>query len=206
MRPHYVVIFNFHGLTGGVYDRQFRILQTLAAWLGHIALSMFNRILWAWVLNRRNFFLPPSVPISASGSYKNCASRVRLNRAKKEFVMDGQLIGLVAVTLGMSVPLGALYTYFRVRKLRSEERLAAIARGVAIPLDPELNQAAQSRRSGIVLVSGAIGFIAAFGLIAGIEADRDLWTVAAFGLIPLAVGIGYFVDWSMIRRDAHVSG
>ena len=41
--------------------------------------------------------------------------------------MGGELIGLVAVTLGMGVPLGALYTYYRVRKLRSEERLAAIS-------------------------------------------------------------------------------
>lgn len=119
--------------------------------------------------------------------------------------MGGELIGLVAVTLGMGVPLGALYTYYRVRRLRSEERLAAIARGVEIPLEPELNQAARSRRSGILLVAGATGFIATFGLIAGIQADREIWTVAAFGIIPLAVGIGYFVDWSMIRRDAHVS-
>jgi uncharacterized protein DUF6249 len=119
--------------------------------------------------------------------------------------MGGELIGLVAVTLGMGVPLGALYTYYRVRKLRSEERLAAIARGVDIPLEPELNQAAHSRRSGILLVSGALGYIATFGLIAGIQADRDIWTVAAFGIIPLAVGIGYFVDWSMIHRDSHAS-
>ncbi len=51
--------------------------------------------------------------------------------------MGGELIGLVAVILGMGVPLGALYTYYRVRKLRSEERLAAIARGVDIPMEPE---------------------------------------------------------------------
>ena len=62
--------------------------------------------------------------------------------------MGGELIGLVAVILGMGVPLGALYTYYRVRKLRSEERLAAIARGVDIPMEPELNQAARSRRWG----------------------------------------------------------
>jgi hypothetical protein len=116
--------------------------------------------------------------------------------------MDGQLIGLVAVILGMGVPLGALYTYFRVRKLRSEERLAAIARGVDIPMEPELNQVARSRRAGILLVSGALGYILTFGLIAQIQADRDVWTAAALGIIPLAVGIGYFVDWSMIRRDA----
>ena len=62
--------------------------------------------------------------------------------------MGGELIGLVAVTLGMGVPLGLLYTYYRVRKLRSEERLAAIARGVDIPQEPELSQAARSRRAG----------------------------------------------------------
>lgn len=119
--------------------------------------------------------------------------------------MGGELIGLVAVILGMGIPLGALYTYYRVRRLRSEERLAAIARGVDIPLVPELNQAAHSRRAGILLVSGALGYIATFGLIAGIQADRDIWTAAAFGIIPLAVGIGYFVDWSMIRRDSQAS-
>ena len=119
--------------------------------------------------------------------------------------MGGELIGLVAVTLGMGVPLGALYTYYRVRRLRSEERLAAIARGVDIPMEPELNQAARSRRAGILLVSGALGYIATFGLIASIQADRDIWTAAALGIIPLAVGVGYFVDWSMIRRDSHAS-
>ena len=118
--------------------------------------------------------------------------------------MGGELIGLVAVTLGMGVPLGALYTYYRVRKLRSEERLAAIARGVEIPMEPEMTQAARSRRAGILLVSGAIGYILTFGLIAQIQSDRDVWTAAAFGIIPLAVGIGYFLDWTMIRRDARV--
>lgn len=116
--------------------------------------------------------------------------------------MGGDIIGLVAVIMSLGVPLGALYTYYRVRKLRSEERLAAIARGVDIPVEPELNQAARSRRAGILLVSGAIGFILAFGLIAQVQADRDIWTVAALGIIPLAVGVGYFVDWRMIHRDA----
>ncbi len=114
--------------------------------------------------------------------------------------MGGELIGLVAVILGMGVPLGAL-----VRKLRSEERLAAIARGVDIPMEPELNQAARSRRAGVLLVSGALGYIATFGLIASIQADRDIWTAAALGIIPLAIGIGYFLDWSFIRRDARAS-
>jgi hypothetical protein len=42
-------------------------------------------------------------------------------------------IGLVAVILSLGFPLGAMYTYYCVRKLRSQERLAAMARGVEIP-------------------------------------------------------------------------
>ncbi len=51
--------------------------------------------------------------------------------------MGGDIIGLVAVVMSLGIPLGAMYTYYRVRKLRSEERLAAIARGVEIPMEPE---------------------------------------------------------------------
>src|ERR1051325_8426016 len=114
--------------------------------------------------------------------------------------MGGDIIGLVAVIMSLGVPLGALYTYYRVRKLRSEERLAAIARGAEIPVEPELNQAARSRRAGILLVSGAIGYIVTFGLIAQIQANRDIWTAAVLGIIPLSVGLGYFVDWKQIGR------
>jgi len=116
--------------------------------------------------------------------------------------MNGDIIGLVAVIMSLGIPLGAMYTFYHVRKLRSEERLAAIARGAQIPMEPELTQAARSRRAGILLVFGALGYILAFGLVAQIEAERDVWTAAAFGVIPLAVGIGYFLDWTLIRRDS----
>jgi hypothetical protein len=119
--------------------------------------------------------------------------------------MDGQLIGLVAVIMSLGIPLGAMYTYYRVRKLRSEERLAAIARGVDIPMAAELSETARSRRSGILLVSGAIGWILAFGLIAQIQREPETWIAAAVAIIPLAVGIGYFLDATLIRRDLHPS-
>jgi hypothetical protein len=119
--------------------------------------------------------------------------------------MDGQIIGLVAVIMSLGIPLGAMYTYYRVRRLRTEERLAAIARGVSVPMEPELSQAARSRRAGILLIAGALGFILTFGLIAQIEREPETWVAAAFGIIPLAVGIGYCLDWSLIRRDLHPS-
>lgn len=119
--------------------------------------------------------------------------------------MGGELIGLVAVTLGMGIPIGLMYTYYRVRKLRTEERLAAIARGVALPVEPELNQMARSRRNGILLVAGSIGYMITFGIIARLSGEPDTWAASAFGFIPLAVGVGYFVDWALLRRDSHAA-
>ena len=114
--------------------------------------------------------------------------------------MDGNIIGLVAVVMIFGIPMAAMYTYFRVRKLRSEERLAAIARGVDVPMQPELSEAARSRRSGTLLVAGALGYIATFVLIGRVEPDAMV--AAAFGVIPLAVGVGFFVDHALIQRDA----
>jgi hypothetical protein len=107
--------------------------------------------------------------------------------------------------MSLGIPLGAMYTYYRVRKLRSEERLAAIARGVEVPMLAELSETARSRRSGILLVSAAIGWILTFGLIAQISREPETWVAATFGIIPLAIGIGYFIDATLIRRDLHPS-
>jgi len=92
-----------------------------------------------------------------------------------------------------------MYTFFRVRRLRSEERLAAIARGVDVPMQPELSVAARSRRSGILLVAGAVGYIVTFVLIGR---QPDAMIAATFGVIPLAIGLGFFFDHALIRRDA----
>jgi hypothetical protein len=114
--------------------------------------------------------------------------------------MDGNFVGLAAVVMIFGIPMAAMYTFFRVRKLRSEERLAAMARGVDVPMQPELSEAARSRRSGILLVAGSLGYILTFVLIGRIEPDATI--AATFGVIPLAVGVGFFVDHALIRRDA----
>jgi len=115
------------------------------------------------------------------------------------------LTGLAAVVLFLSIPTAAMamYTFYRVRKLRTEERMAALARGASIPMEPDLSEAARSRRSGILLVAGALGYMSTFALIARVESDA--WMIAAFGLIPLALGLGFFLDSALIRRDLHVS-
>lgn len=111
------------------------------------------------------------------------------------------MTGLVAVIMIFGIPLAAMYTYYRVRRLRTEERLAAIARGVDVPMQSELSPAAQSRRSGILLTAASLGYMITFALISRYESDA--WIAGAFGIIPLIVGLGFFLDSALIRRDLH---
>lgn len=115
------------------------------------------------------------------------------------------ITGLAAVVMLFSIPLGAIgmYTYYRVNKLHTEERLAAIARGVNVPMQAELPPAARSRRAGILLVAGAIGYVTTFSLIARVEPDA--WLAASFGAIPFTLGLGFFLDSALVRRDMHAS-
>jgi hypothetical protein len=114
--------------------------------------------------------------------------------------MDSNFIGLVAVVMSLGIPLAAFYTFYRVRKLKTDERIAAITRGATVSMAPELPEEARSRRAGILLSSGALGYIATFALVARVEPDA--WVAAAFGVIPLAIGVGFFLDSALIRRDA----
>jgi len=122
-------------------------------------------------------------------------------RAPRGDLMEDGLIGVIAVTMFFGVPIAGMFTYYRVRKLRTEEKLAAIARGVSVPMEPELSQAARSRRSGILLIAGAVGYIITFSLIA--RNNPDAWNAVAFGAIPLALGLGFFLDSALVRRDLH---
>ena len=119
--------------------------------------------------------------------------------------MHGDLEGLVAIIMVFSFPVAlmALYIFYRVNKLRSEERMAALARGVSVPIEPALSQAARSRRSGILLTAAAVGYMITFALIARVEPDA--WVAASFGIIPLAVGAGFFLDAALVRRDVRTS-
>jgi hypothetical protein len=115
--------------------------------------------------------------------------------------MDG-LTGLAAVVMifGMPTAVLGMYTFCRVRKLRTEERLAAMQRGVSVPIEPDLTEQAHSRRAGILLIAGAVGYMLAFTIISRIEPDALI--ASAFGAIPFTLGLGYLLDSALIRRDA----
>ena len=118
--------------------------------------------------------------------------------------MDGLTdLAAVVMALGMPTAVFGMYMFYRVRKLRTEERVAAIQRGVTVPFEPELSESARSRRYGILLVASAVGYMLAFSIIARMEPDALI--AAAFGAIPFTLGLGYFLDSALIRRDTRTS-
>jgi len=107
------------------------------------------------------------------------------------------------MVFGMPTAVLGMYTFYRVRKLRTEERLAAMQRGVTVPMEPDLTEVAHSRRAGILLIAGAVGYMMAFTIIARVEPDAFIAT--AFGAIPFTLGLGYLLDSTLIRREARTS-
>ena len=59
--------------------------------------------------------------------------------------MPDNIVGLAAVIMIFGIPMAAMYTFYRVRKLRTDERLAALARGVDVPMQPDLPEGARAR-------------------------------------------------------------
>jgi hypothetical protein len=125
----------------------------------------------------------------------------RHGAGQRRFEME--ITGLAAVVMAMSIPLAAIYAWYRIRKLRTEERLAAIAKGVNVPVPEELPPHARSRRSGILLTSGGLGYTLTFLLLGRFQPEA--LPAAVFGLIPISIGIGYFVDAMFVRRELHPS-
>ncbi len=118
----------------------------------------------------------------------------------------------------MILGLGAtgIYSEIRGKELRSQERIAMLNRGVPLHevermmdtardqdkkvRDP-LRSLANTRRSATVLLSCGLG-LCLFGLLLyAILQVRPVLIVAAAGIINLAIGAGFLLDYSMQKRE-----
>ena len=111
--------------------------------------------------------------------------------------MDDNSIGLVAVTLFRNT-LAAMYTYYRVRKLRrrngwQRSRAERTLRWNRIfPRPPPL------AALGILLAAVSLGYMAMMAIIGRPNRKpRKRWRLASF---PLAAGLGFLLV-ALIRRD-----
>jgi Domain of unknown function (DUF6249) len=135
---------------------------------------------------------------------------MNMNFMMSPFVVPvaGCLVGIVAIVAG-------IWLDAQKRRLKSEERIAMISRGVPIaeiermlgageekpPIKDPLRSLGNARRTGIVLVSVGTGLMLFFIVLSFILQERDVLAGAAVGLIPLAIGIGFFVDYNLQKRE-----
>jgi Flp pilus assembly protein TadB len=114
--------------------------------------------------------------------------------------------------LGLGV--AGIYSEMDQRRLRSQERMTLLARGMSVDdIERMQRQAANDdavdplrtlnniRRTAMILLACGLGIVVFGLLLAAILQLRVLFIVPAAGLIPFAIGIGFFVDYKMQARD-----
>ena len=120
----------------------------------------------------------------------------------------GCLVGIVAIVAG-------IWLDGHKRRIKSEERIAMISRGVPLveienmlgagdekpPVKDPMRSLGNARRTGIVLVSVGVGLTLFFITLSYIVQERDVLAGAAIGIIPLAIGIGFFIDYHLQKRE-----
>ena len=119
---------------------------------------------------------------------------------------------LMILGLGVS----GIYSDMRGKELRSQERIAMLHRGV--PLDEierlsakadeqekrvrdPLRSLAIARRTAIVLLSVGVGLGIFGALLELIVQQREVLVVSAVGVINLAIGAGFLIDYNMQKRE-----
>jgi hypothetical protein len=116
----------------------------------------------------------------------------------------------------MILGLGAfgIYSEMDQKRLRSQERMTLLARGMSIDDIERLQRQVQNedvadpvrtmnniRRTAMILFGSGVGIVV-FGLLfAAIMQLRVLLIVPAAGIIPVAIAIGFWIDYKMQARD-----
>lgn len=129
-------------------------------------------------------------------------------------------IALFAMVLGIVVAT-VVADYYK-RRLQSEERMAAIAKGLPLPAEPASDRGFGDstgsrpaprglRTAAIVLICGSLG-VAAFGiLLVIILGERDIYSLTATAVVPFAIGVGLLIDYRLqdaehARKSEDVGG
>jgi len=132
------------------------------------------------------------------------------------FLMSPYIVPVAGCAVGAVAIISGIWFEAQQRRNKADQRMAMIARGMPIaeierllgtgedekrtPKDP-IRSLGNARRAGIVLASVGAGLIL-FGLaLTVIVQDRDVLTVAAAGFIPLAIGVGFFIDYNLQKRE-----
>ena len=123
-------------------------------------------------------------------------------------------IGAFAMTLGIVI--AGVISHSHNRRLKAEQRIAMVQRGMPVheierllgtreeedkPVKDPMRSLGNARRAAIVLISTGVGFMAFFLVLSMILHVREVLSGAAAGLIPFAIGVGFFIDYSLQKRE-----
>jgi hypothetical protein len=107
-----------------------------------------------------------------------------------------------------------IYSEMDQKRIRSQERMTLLARGMPIEDIERLQRQVQNedvtdpartmnniRRTAMILFGSGAGIVAFGLLLAAILQMRVLLIVPAAGMIPIAIGVGFWIDYKMQARD-----
>lgn len=124
------------------------------------------------------------------------------------------IVPVAGCLMVLGIVLGGVWSSARKRQIESEERLAAIARGVPLPPTPEelaimhgkpsidaTRRRANIRLAGIILVAGSIGLALFFVILWAVIGERNILCGIAVALIPFGIGAGLLFDTHIQTRE-----
>ncbi len=126
------------------------------------------------------------------------------------------IVPLGAFAVAIVAVIAGIWSQAHAVRVKAEQRMAMLARGMSVaeieqllgsgqdekkaPKDP-LRSLGNARRAGIILVSTGVGLMLFFFALTAIIGVHEILSGAAVGLIPLAIGIGFFIDYSLQKRE-----
>ena len=129
------------------------------------------------------------------------------------------IIPVAGIAIGAIAIIAGTVNQMQARQVKALQRSEMLARGfsaaeierlstggasaeasIAGPRDPHRSMA-NARRAGLILSSSGIGIILFFVGVFSILGERDVLCGAAAGLVPLAIGVGFFVDYHLQKRE-----
>jgi len=144
----------------------------------------------------RNFFRRASVPSGVSKMQNGERDSV----AGRSGAMDGNIVGFAAVVMVFGIPMAGMYTYFRVRRLTHRRTPG----GTGARRDG--SDGARAFPCGALAARGHSVDQRCHWLYSRLRADRARRARCLDGSSlrrhTLAVGVGFFLDSTLIRRDA----
>ena len=127
-------------------------------------------------------------------------------------------VPITAMMIPIVAIIGGIYSQVHNRRLKADQRMALIARGVPLadieafmkmtpeqqferPVKDPMRSLGNARRAAVVLISIGVGLILFFVTLRVILEERDVLSGAACGLVPLMIGIGFVVDYQLQKRE-----